>query len=168
MAPEVLLYVMAGAVVVSAMALVLQVIILLGLYRTAQSTNAQIREMLPGLHRLIDSAQDTLAVSRKQITEVTTRANEVLTLTRAQLAKVDNSLGDVLVRLKAQLERAEIVMDDSLTKVHETVSTVHGGVMKPLREVSGVAAGIRAALKTLAQGGRPNVTQATHDEEMFI
>jgi hypothetical protein len=40
--------------------------------------------------------------------------------------------------------------------------------MRPLREVNGIAAGVRAALNALARGNRPTVDRATSDEEMFI
>jgi hypothetical protein len=71
-------------------------------------------------------------------------------------------------RLKVQMERIELVLDDSMSRVHETVAIVHDGIMKPLREVTGVASGIRAAVAHLIRGGRPSVAQATSDEEMFI
>ena len=47
------------------------------------------------------------------------------------------------------------------------VQTVHRGVMKPLRGVAGVAAGVSAALQYL-MSRRPNPQNATLDEEMFI
>lgn len=165
---EGLIYVMAGAIFVSTLALVLQLLILFGLYQTSKAVNSEVLKMLPLLRQLIESAEVTVVEGRKQMAEVTSRAAEILDLTRAQLVKVDESLGDVLIRLRGQLERAEMVVDDSLTKVHEAVSTVHSGVMKPLREVSGVAAGIRAAIQTLARGNRAGVAEVTHDDEMFI
>jgi hypothetical protein len=61
-----------------------------------------------------------------------------------------------------------MVMDDTVTRVQETVNLVHTGVMRPLRQVNGVAAGIRTAVAQLMRGGRPSVAQATSDEEMFI
>jgi hypothetical protein len=45
---------------------------------------------------------------------------------------------------------------------------LHDGIMKPLREVNGIAAGVRAALGAMARGNRPTVDRATSDEEMFI
>lgn len=167
--PEGLIYVMAGAVVVSALALVLQLLILYGLYRTSRTMNTEVLGMLPGMRRLIESAEATIVQGRTQIAEVTSRAVEVLDMTRAQLDKVDESMGDALVGLRDQLKRAEIMVDDSLTKMHDTVSTVHSGVMKPLREISGIAAGVRAAVRTLAGGeSRASVAEATQDDEMFI
>jgi hypothetical protein len=66
------------------------------------------------------------------------------------------------------LERVELVLDDTLSRAHETVATVHDGIMRPLRELNGIAAGVKSALAYLARGNRPSVDQATSDEEMFI
>ena len=59
-------------------------------------------------------------------------------------------------------------VDDTMTRAHQTIGAVHSGLMRPAREIHGVAAGIRAALAHLVSGGRPSVAQATQDEEMFI
>ena len=114
------------------------------------------------------NAQLTLEQSRKQITEVTTKANDVLDTTRLQIGKVEDLLTDVTARAKVQMDRAELVLDDTLGRVQETVVLLHSGVMKPLREINGVSAGIRAAISHVLKGRRPSVAQATHDEEMFI
>jgi hypothetical protein len=45
---------------------------------------------------------------------------------------------------------------------------VQGTILKPIREVNGLAAGIRAGVSHLMKGNRPNVAHATQDEEMFI
>jgi hypothetical protein len=165
---EGLIPVIAAAVVVSAIAIVLQMLILLGMYRTQKQLHARVTELLPRARSLMDSAEATLAQGRKQVLEVTAKASEVLDLTKDQLVKVDDSLVDVTNRVKAQMERIELMLDDTLGRIQETVTMVHGGVMKPVREVTGVAAGLRAALNHLVRGNRPNVSQATHDEEMFI
>ncbi len=39
-----------------------------------------------------------------------------------------------------------MVLDDTMTRVQETVSYVQSGVLRPVREVYGVLAGIRTAL----------------------
>jgi hypothetical protein len=40
--------------------------------------------------------------------------------------------------------------------------------MRPLRELNGIAAGVRTALSVLGRSNRASVDQATSDEEMFI
>jgi hypothetical protein len=113
--------------------------------------------------------------SSRQITEITTRANDILESskdildsTKRQVAIVEDLVGDAAVRARVQMDRAELVLDDTLSRAHETIAVFHDGVMRPLREVNGLAAGIRAALGALARGNRPTPDQATSDEEMFI
>jgi hypothetical protein len=89
-------------------------------------------------------------------------------VTKQQLTKVDELLTDASTRAKVQMERAEMVMDDTMTRVQETVSVVQRGVLRPVREVHGIVAGVRMAILHLTRGSRPTVDHATSDEEMFI
>jgi hypothetical protein len=66
------------------------------------------------------------------------------------------------------MERVEMVLDDTMSRAHETVATVHNGIMRPLRELNGIAIGIKTAFAFMARGNRPSVAQVTSDEEMFI
>ena len=61
-----------------------------------------------------------------------------------------------------------MVMDDTMTRVQETVSVVQRGVLRPVREVHGVIAGVRMAFAHFNRRNRSTVDHATSDEEMFI
>jgi hypothetical protein len=124
---------------------------------------------------LVEKTNSTVEQSGRQITEITTRANailesskDILDSTKRQIAIVEDVVGDAAERAKVQMERVELVFDDTLSRAHETVAVFHDGVMRPLREINGLAAGIRAALASIARGNRPTPDQATSDEEMFI
>ncbi len=146
-----------------------QMIALFALQKRATALQQRIDAFTPKAESLLSSAQQTLEHSRKQIHDVTSKANDILDSTRTQLTRVDGLMADFSTRARTQMDRAELVLDDTLGRVQDTVSTVHGGVMRPLREISGVSAGIKAALTHLAKGGsRPTPAQATQDEEMFI
>jgi F0F1-type ATP synthase membrane subunit b/b' len=163
-----LLYVMAAFVIIAAIALCIQAGMLAGIYRTTKALQESINPLLPKVESLVTKADATVEQSGKQITEITARANDILDSTKRQLAIVEDVVGDAAARAKVQMERVELVIDDTLSRAHETVTVVHDGIMRPLREVSGVAAGVRAALGALARGNRPTVDRATSDEEMFI
>jgi ABC-type transporter Mla subunit MlaD len=128
----------------------------------------KVDSLLPKVESLVSIATTTVEQSGKQINEITTRANDILDSTKRQLAIMEDVVGDAAVRAKVQMERVELVLDDTLSRAHETVSVVHDGIMRPLREVNGIAVGIRAALGAIARGNRPTVDRATSDEEMFI
>ena len=163
-----LLYVMTAFVIISAIALCIQAGMLAAMYRTTRALQQKIDPLVPKVESLVERANSTVEQSGKQITEITTRANDILDSTKRQLAIVEEVVGDAAARAKVQMERVELVLDDTLSRAHETVAVVHDGIMRPLREVNGIAAGVRAALNSLARGNRPTVDQATSDEEMFI
>lgn len=163
-----LLYVMTAFVIISAIALCVQAGMLAGIYKTTKALQEKIDPLLPKVEDLVTKATSTVEQSGKQITEITARTNDILDSTKRQLAIVEEVVGDAAVRAKVQMERVELVLDDTLSRAHETVAVVHDGIMRPLREVNGIAAGIRAAFAAVARGNRPTVDRATSDEEMFI
>jgi len=163
-----LLDVMTAFVVISAIALCIQAGMLFGMYRTTRALQQSIQPLVPKVESLVDSAKTTIEESRVQIAEITERTNDILDSTKRQLAMVEEVVTDATSRAKVQLERVEMVLDDTVSRAHETIATVHGGIMRPLREINGIAAGLRSALAFLARGNRPSVDRVTTDEEMFI
>jgi ABC-type transporter Mla subunit MlaD len=186
MSEATLLYVMTAFVIISAIALCIQAVMLGGIYKTAKQLQETINPLVPKVANLVEKANSTLDQSGRQIAEITSKTNDILDSTKRQMAiieevvgdaasrakrqmaVVEDIVGDAASRAKVQMERVELVIDDTLSRAHETVAVVHDGIMKPLREVNGIAAGVRAALGSLARGNRPTPDRATADEEMFI
>lgn len=164
---QTLLTVMTVFVCISAIALLIQAGMLFGIYRSARGLQENVQRLLPKIESLIDISRQTVEDSRKQILEITSKTSGILETARKQLERVDGVIEDATARAHIQLERAEMVLDDAMERAHDTVALVHTGIMKPLREIQGVAAGLRTVLQFLLRG-RPNPTQATSDEEMFI
>ena len=164
-----LLYVMLAFVVVAALALIVQMGVMIGMYKAARSTQAQLAVVLPQVEMLIQNSHSTINQGRQQLLEITGRTIEILDSARLQMSRVDEVVADASQRARNQLEKAELVIDDTLNRAQQTVGLVHSGVMRPLREIQGVSIGVKAAIAHLAKGGnRPAINQATHDEEMFI
>jgi hypothetical protein len=84
------------------------------------------------------------------------------------MAKIDDVVTDATHRARIQMDRAEMVLDDTMDKAQQTVNIVSNGVLRPLREVQGIVAGLQAAFGYLLRSARPSVDRATSDEEMFI
>ena len=60
-------------------------------------------------------------------------------------------------------------MEVTVKQIENVSGTVKSFVLRPVREVNGIAAGISAMVSTLVRGRRKNsVDSATQDEEMFI
>jgi len=170
-----LLILMTIGAVIAAIALCVQAAMLVGIWKASKATHDRIVLVLPKVERFLETSEEAIVQSKKQILEITTKTNlildstrNILDTTRAQMAKVDDLLTDASTRAKFQMDRAELVLDDAMSRAQETVAVVHSGVMRPLREIQGVAAGLRTAFGVLLKGGRPNVASVTQDEEMFI
>ncbi len=117
---------------------------------------------------ILDTSKRTLSLVEGHVDRIGTQSGAILDVTKQQLAKVDELLSEATTRAKVQMDRAEMVIDDTMSRVQQTVSTVQSGVIRPVREIQGVYAGIRTTLSHLGRAGRPTVDHATSDEEMFI
>jgi hypothetical protein len=160
---------------VAAIALCIQAGMLYGIFKSARTTEEHVKRvipkvesLLPKVESLVVTSTSTVEMSRKQIQEITSKTSDILDVTRAQLARIDSVLEDATARAHVQLAHAEMVIDDTMSRAQETVHVVQSGILKPLREIQGVAAGVRTAIFYMMRGGRPSPVEATADEEMFI
>ena len=156
-----LLYVMAAAVVLQACFLGVMAL-------AAWKIKGQVDALTPKAQSLMATAEQTLADSKKRIDDITTKASEIMDSTKKQVQRSDEFLIDATSRARIQLDRIEMVLDDTISRAHETAVLLNQGVLRPVRELNGLVAGVRSALHYLVRGGRPSVAQATTDEEMFI
>lgn len=169
-------------VAVTAVSFVAQAVAILRLAKTAKEMKERVDVLLPKAEKLIHTAESLvpkaeqlihtaesfLVEGRTQITEITGRATDILALAHTQLTRVDDLVTDASERAKFQMDRAETALDNTLTRMHDTVNSVQGTILRPVRELSGVAAGLKAAVGHLLKGAPANVAQVTTDEEMFI
>jgi uncharacterized membrane-anchored protein YhcB (DUF1043 family) len=155
-------------VIVAAVALIIQAGMLIGLFIVARSLQKKVTALLPEVQNVIGVSKRILDGVEKHVQKIGATSNAILDVTKQQLVKVDELLTDATTRAKVQMERAEMVLDDAMTRTQQTVSLVQRGVVRPVREVYGVVAGIRTAVSHLGRSGRPTVDHATSDEEMFI
>ena len=165
---ETLLAVLTLFVAISGLALLIQAFLLYGIYRTTRVIQTEAQSLLPQAKSILTKAEKTIEESRQNIVDITTKANAMMDMGKAQLVKLDEVITDASSRAKVQLERAELVVDDTMSRVHHSVTTVHNGIIKPIREIQGLTMGVRTALQHFLRGQRPSVAQATQDDEMFI
>ncbi len=163
-----LLIVLTVFVAVAAIALLLQLATLLGLFLVARKLQAQVLHVWPQIEAIIGTTRRTAEGAEKHIHKIGETSTQILDVTKQQVTRIDELLNDATTRAKVQLERAEMVLDDTMGRAQETVSIVQRSVLRPVREIHGVISGIRTTITHLGRGGRPTVDHATSDEEMFI
>jgi len=170
-----LLVVLTVFVFVAALAMVVQAGLLFGIYKAARTMQQQTASVVPQVRSVLTKAETAIDENRKNIVEITAKANEIaskandlMDMSKSQMAKLDVVITDASQRAKVQLDRAELVLDDTMTRVHHSVTVVNNGIVRPVKELQAITAGISAAVQHFLRGGRPSVAQATHDDEMFI
>jgi hypothetical protein len=157
-----------AAIIVAAVAIVIQLVVLIVIAIAARATQKRIAALVEKIEPLTGSAQDLLRQARTTFTDVSAKTSEILELSRRQLGRVDELVGEATSRVRSQMDRVELVIDDTVNRFQETTTILQDGVVKPLRQLSGLTAGIRTTLAVLFGGRRTTPEHATHDEEMFI
>jgi gas vesicle protein len=156
-------------------ALAIQVILLAVMAVASLRMRKQVNDLVAKAEPLIakagpiaDTSQAILNDIRRYAGEIAAKSNDLLDISRKQLGRVDEVLAEATSRTRTQMDRIEMVMDDTVNRFQETTSLLQNGVVRPLRQLNALTAGIRAGVSFLAGGRRTTVEQATHDEEMFI
>jgi len=162
-----LLVIMAGAVSVSAIALVIQACLLFGTFKATQTVRDRVVTLMPKVEALLDTSRAAVDEGRAGIAELREKSNLLLDSGQKQMQSLQSILGDAHDRSRRQFEHMEMLIDDTLNRVEETVTLIHKGVMKPIRGIGGLAAGVGAAFNFLIRS-RARPDRVTVDEEMFI
>ena len=162
-----LLVIMAGAVSVSAIALVIQACLLFGTFKATQTLRDRVVTILPKVEALLDTSRAAVDEGRAGIAEIREKSNLILDSGQKQMQALQGVLADAQERSRRQFEHMELLVNDTLSRVEDTVALVHKGVLKPIRGINGLAAGLSAAIQFMLRG-RPNPNRVTVDEEMFI
>lgn len=155
-------------VAVSAAALLIQAVALLGLFLVARDIKAKVLAVWPEVQQIVGISRRTVERVEKHVEKIGATSVEIIDKSKQQVVKVDELLNDATTRAKVQMERAEMVLDDTMVRVQETVEILQRNVLRPVREVQGVWSGICTALQYFGRRTRSTVDHATSDEEMFI
>lgn len=153
------------------------------LARTASALQAKIEP-------LVDQAQGTVANVKDTIDKISTQAKQVfdeLTVeTRSVAAAISASSREISVLARTQAEQFAVTlnqsnttiqrrvteMDDLLSRTQERIEDtsieVQTTLIRPLRELAALIAGLKRSVDVLFRRGRKQIDEAYQDEEMFI
>jgi len=160
-------------VAVTAVAVVLQMAILAGLYFSVKKTSARVEDLAG---KLETEALPTLAAARELITEtkpkITTIINNVeatTTTVRTQAERVSLTMNDALDRTRLQVIRADELVTRTFDRVEQATEIVHHTVISPVHKMSAIFDGIMAGVGTfVGQRKVRRQEKAVPQDEMFI
>jgi len=166
-------------VMVTALAIVLQAIILIALFIQLRKTAARIEQIVGDLNTklspLISRVQILVEDVSPRLTGIVADASEVVRLARGEAQKVDRILSEALERLRMQLIHVDHILTGAMEAVEEAGShlrqTVWGPVVKATALIRGVQAGIdffRSVKQRRSTIEPVDASAEQQDEGMFI
>ncbi len=155
---------------VAAVALLLMLGMLFGMYRSMNELKGRTTIFLERWEPMAETAQSAVKELREKSTPILNDVKRMTERGQVQMEKLDEILTDLQASTKTQLARVDKSVQTNLDRFDETSDAVQKTILVPVKQIRAVAAGLDAALKHLAGGRRrrPTVDQATLDEEMFI
>ncbi len=161
-------------VAVTAVAVVIQAGILVGLYIAVRKSTAKMEALATQVTSkalpTMETVQSMLVEMRPKLDVLTVNLSESSTLVRNQLGRLDATLTDALDRTRLQVIRADELLNRTMDRVEETSDAVHKTVISPLRQVNGLMSAISTGVEVfLGQKRRqPKNGAGVPQDEMFI
>jgi hypothetical protein len=166
-------------IVATAVAVVLQAVVLIALFiqlrRTAARVEQTVADLNTKLSPLISRVQILVEDVAPRLTGIVVDASEIVRLARGEAQKVDRILSEALERLRMQLIHVDHILTGAMEAVEEAGShlrqTVWGPVVKATALIRGVQAGIDFFRSARQRRGPIDPVEASpeqQDEGMFI
>lgn len=163
-------------VVVTAVAVVLQAIILVGLFLQLRRTAARVEETVQDLNArltpILSRVQVLVEDVSPRVSGIVADAAELTRLARGQAQKVDRILTETMERLRLQIIHVDQILTGAMEAVEETGSRLRETVWGPVVKASAIIRGIQTGLDFIrtARHRNQSVEQPAEqqDEGMFI
>ncbi|MBI3406002.1 MAG: hypothetical protein HY046_11155 [Acidobacteria bacterium] len=159
----------------SSLAIILQMLILMGMYLQVRQLSAHMTRLSTDLHTRVDPILSRLHFlleeSQEQIRQVVSDAAEITHLAKTQAQKVDRVFSEAVDRLRDQINRADQILTGAMEEMEEAGSQIKRTVLEPVKQATAVLQGIKSGIEFFrTRGRRPTPDRATQqqDEELFI
>jgi len=163
-------------VVVTALAIVLQAIILILLFVQLRRTAARVEQTVADLNTtlgpILSRVQSLVEDVSPRISGIVADASELTRLARGQAQKIDRILSETLERLRLQLIHIDQILTGAVETIEETGSQLRQTIWGPVVKATALVRGVQAGLEFFrsARQKRPPAEAPTEqqDEGMFI
>ncbi|HTQ55757.1 MAG TPA: hypothetical protein VMI94_14920 [Bryobacteraceae bacterium] len=176
MSDDVFRWVVTIGVLLACAGCIWQAVVLSALFRagkkageSAKEAEGRINPILTHLESALSNLDQILDENRTKVAGITAEALLVVKAAREHTERIGELIDDANARAKVRIAQIDETVGHTVDQVEHATDAVKGAVMKPVKEVGGLVAGVKAAFSTYAQGGRHNSPDhVTQDEEMFI
>ena len=98
---------------------------------------------------LVASTTDLVRELSPKVKTITEDVAELSHMVRAQMTDLDSTISEVTSKARSQVNRVNGMVSSTLDTTTDVVSTLERGIRAPIREVSGLVAGLKAGLEVL-------------------
>ena len=159
-------------VIVAAVAILLQMFILAGMFFAVRKTSAKVETLADEVKTKVlptaELAHSMITELRPKIETVADNVSVSTTMMRTQLERIDATLTDIVDRTRLQVIRADEFVNSTMDKLEETREAVQRTVVSPVRQITGLMHGLRTGMETFFSRHRPRNGPNVQQDEMFI
>ncbi len=157
----------------AAIAIVGQMVILLGMFLQVKSLNEHLMATMADLQSRIDPILSRLHMMVEEvgprISSAASDTAEIASLARAQTEKIDRVFTEAVDRLRMQVLRADQILTGALEEIEDAGTELKRNVLRPVRQATAFVRGIKVGLDFLrGQRHSPERAREQQDEELFI
>jgi methyl-accepting chemotaxis protein len=167
-----------ACIAVTALALVTQTIILLaialGASKSIKALKEEIEDMRASIMPTVHNVRDLVDRLSPKVEQTVTDISEFASGLRKQAEEVQVVAGEVLARVRTETGRIDNMFSGTLDAVDKASNFVTQAVSKPIRQISGILASLKAIIESLSTAEPPyrgpsGYKDSTHnDKDMFI
>jgi hypothetical protein len=162
-----------ACIALGALALVMQAIALLsiaiGISKSTKQMKEQVEEMRSAVMPIVDTTRELLVRLTPKVESTVTDVSEMAHKLRAQLAEVEVAVNEILVRVQKQTSRLDTMFSGTLDAVDKASVFVAETVSKPVRQLSGLLAALKAIVESLQASDSAHREPNPHnDKDMFV
>ncbi len=167
-------------IIVTSVAVVIQMAILAALYASTKKTSAKVEALAEDVQKraapVLDAAHTLLVDNRDKLDTIVDNVAVSSTTVRNQLERLDTTVTDVVDRTRLQVIRADELVTRTMDRMEETTDLVHHTVISPVRQLAAVIRGATVFMDTFfgrrskppAPAREPVRRTASDEEELFI
>ena len=160
----------------TAVAVILQMFILLILAISLRKTSAKLETLASEVHSralpILGAAESILNDSRGKIETVMDNLVVTTGTLKTQMDRLDATVNDIVDRTRLQVIRADDIVSRTLDRVEQTSELVEHTVVSPVRQISGIVQGLSVGISVFFGHNRSRRRRSnarmTQDEELFI
>jgi len=161
--------------IVAAIALVVQVGILIALFvqlkRTSESINKSVTDLNTRMGPILTRTQVLLDDTQPKIANLVEDASQIVYMARGQAQKMDRLMTEATDRMRGQIVRADRILTGTLESVEDAGFAFRQNIMGPVQKVTALVHGLKIGLDVLRsrRGSKSSVDESIEQEdELFI